>query len=114
MPKLPRLREIRELRAMTQTELAAAAGVQQPNLSRIERGEVSAQARTHRRLASALGVKPEELLREAEASRPLPPRPLPPHVEAEVQRILDAAARRLLKEELDRATGEGRPEADRG
>ena len=59
--KAPRLRSIRESRFMTQVELATAAGVHEITVTRLEAGQ-DAQMSTIRKLASALGVKPEELV----------------------------------------------------
>ena len=58
-----RLRELRNLRALSQEELAEAAGIGRATLSRIERGETGAHGRTLRQLAKALGVGVEELVR---------------------------------------------------
>ena len=58
-----RLKELRKLRALSQQELAKAAGIGRATLSRIERGETGAHGRTLRRLAQALGVGVEELVR---------------------------------------------------
>jgi transcriptional regulator with XRE-family HTH domain len=58
-----RLKELRKLRALSQQELAEAAGIGRATLSRIERGETGAHGRTLRRLANALGVGVEELVR---------------------------------------------------
>ena len=58
-----RLKELRTLRALSQQELADAAGVERNTISRIERGETGAHGRTLRRLAKALGVGVEELVR---------------------------------------------------
>lgn len=58
-----RLKELRKLRALSQQELAEAASVGRVTLSRIERGETGAHERTLRRLASALGVGVEELVK---------------------------------------------------
>jgi transcriptional regulator with XRE-family HTH domain len=58
-----RLKELRKLRALSQDELAEAAGIGRATLSRIERGETGAHGRTLRRLAEALGVSVEELVR---------------------------------------------------
>jgi transcriptional regulator with XRE-family HTH domain len=60
---MERLKELRKLRAMSQQELAEAAGIGRATLSRIERGETGAHGRTLRRLAGALGVGVEELVR---------------------------------------------------
>ena len=59
---MDRLKELRKLRALSQQELAEAAGIGRATLSRIERGETGAHGRTLRRLANALGVGVEELV----------------------------------------------------
>lgn len=58
-----RLKELRRLRALSQQELAEESGVGRATISRIERGETGAHGRTLRRLAEALGVGVEELVR---------------------------------------------------
>jgi transcriptional regulator with XRE-family HTH domain len=62
VPKLDRLRELRESQFMTQEELAARSGVHQVTISRIELGQVEPRFSTIRRLAKALGVEPRELV----------------------------------------------------
>jgi transcriptional regulator with XRE-family HTH domain len=57
-----RLRELRKLRALSQDELAEAAGVGRATISRIERKETGAHGRTLRKLAKALGVDVSELV----------------------------------------------------
>jgi len=57
-----RLKEFRRLRALSQHELADAAGVGRNTISRIERGETGAHGRTLRRLAQALSVDVAELV----------------------------------------------------
>jgi transcriptional regulator with XRE-family HTH domain len=57
------LREVREAKHMTQRELAAAAGVSQRAIVQIELGRVEPQFRTIKKLAAALGVEPQELLK---------------------------------------------------
>ncbi len=57
-----RLKEFRRLRALSQQELADAAGVGRNTISRIERGETGAHGRTLRRLAQALSVDVAELV----------------------------------------------------
>lgn len=64
MRVLWRLRDIRDERAMTQEELAEAAGVGQDTISQLERHEREAQPRTIKKLAKALGVEPRELMKE--------------------------------------------------
>jgi transcriptional regulator with XRE-family HTH domain len=61
-----RLRELRKLRALSQQELAEAAGIGRATLSRIERGETGAHGRTLRRLAEALRVDVAELVKTEE------------------------------------------------
>jgi transcriptional regulator with XRE-family HTH domain len=59
--KVPQLKTVRELRLMTQRELAEKAGVSQTTIVRIERGQQGALS-TIRKLADALEVQPGELL----------------------------------------------------
>ena len=56
------LREIRKAKGMTQTRLAAAAGVTQQALSAIETGKATPSVATARRLAAALGCEWWQLL----------------------------------------------------
>jgi len=58
-----RLRELRKLRALSQDELAEAAGVGRATISRIERRETGAHGRTLRKLAKVLGVDVSELVK---------------------------------------------------
>jgi transcriptional regulator with XRE-family HTH domain len=48
---------------LSQAELAKLADTTQATISVLERGERTAQPRTVRRLADALGVEPKELVR---------------------------------------------------
>lgn len=48
--------ELREQHGLTQAELAARCGIDQADLSRIERGATSPTARTLQRIAEALGA----------------------------------------------------------
>ena len=57
-----KLREIRKRALLTQQQLADKSGVGVTTIIRIERNQVEPQARTIRKLAKALGVKPHELL----------------------------------------------------
>jgi transcriptional regulator with XRE-family HTH domain len=66
---VPRLRELREQAALSQQELAAAAGVSRTTVARAELGLIVPQPSTVRKLARALGCRPVDLM--------LPP-PLPP------------------------------------
>jgi len=64
--KLPRLRAIRERQALNQRELAQKAGLTPASLSRIEAGIQDPYTSTIRKLATALGVKPADLMGPAE------------------------------------------------
>lgn len=59
-------------RAMTQSALAEATGIPQPNLSKVERGQKDLTVSTLMRIARALDLKPGELL-EADRSEARPP-----------------------------------------
>jgi transcriptional regulator with XRE-family HTH domain len=61
-----RLRRLRRENALTMRELAEKSGVSLDTILKLEHGGREAQARTHRRLAEALGVEPRELLRGEE------------------------------------------------
>ena len=58
-----KLRELRRRRVLTLEELAEKAGVGRNTVWRLEHGLMGAQPRTVRKLARALGVEPEELVR---------------------------------------------------
>ncbi len=85
--KLSRLKEWRERRAMTQTDLAEMAGVSQDGVSKIERGVRGCHPNTAKRLSAALGVPVGELV-------------APPEVVAGSPKDLTP---RLLKRSLDEA-----------
>lgn len=53
---------LRSKRGMTQAQLAAAIGVSQPRIARIERGDANPRLVTLSKLAHALGVTLSELL----------------------------------------------------
>jgi DNA-binding XRE family transcriptional regulator len=55
------LKEHRERSYLTTRELAEKAGIQTSTLYRIEYGKVRPHITTMRRIASALGVKPDEI-----------------------------------------------------
>jgi transcriptional regulator with XRE-family HTH domain len=65
VPKLGRLRTVRESQLLTQRELADKAGVHHVTISRIEAGEIEPRFRTIRAIARALGVDWHELVGEA-------------------------------------------------
>jgi transcriptional regulator with XRE-family HTH domain len=56
------VRELRTLNALTQEELAERAGITATALSRIERNEAEPRPSTLRKLSTALGVEPRELI----------------------------------------------------
>jgi len=61
--QLPRLREWRLRRALAQRDLARASGVGLSTINRVEQGLQLARPSTVRRLAVALGVQPDELMK---------------------------------------------------
>jgi len=82
--ELPRLKEWRERRAMTQVDLSAASGVSQDGISAMERGVRSVRPSTARRLAQALDVDVAELVAPPEV--PGDPKALAPRI---VRRTLE-------------------------
>jgi transcriptional regulator with XRE-family HTH domain len=60
---MARLRELRRRRVLTLEELAERAGVGRNTIWRLEHGVMGAQPRTIRKLAKALNVEPEELVK---------------------------------------------------
>ena len=58
-----RLRDLRKRALLTQRELADKSGVGVTTIIRIERNQVEPHGRTIRRLAEALEVAPEELVK---------------------------------------------------
>ena len=58
------VRRLRELRALSQRELAALANLSPTTINRIEIRQRSPMPKTVRKLAEALAVTPEELLAE--------------------------------------------------
>ncbi len=60
---MERLRVLRRQRVLTMEELAQKAGVGRNTVWRLEHGVMGAQPRTIRKLAAALGVQPEELVK---------------------------------------------------
>ena len=61
MQSLPRLKEHRRRRGLTQEELALLSGVSRPTIAFLETTQRQATPLTTRRLAKALKVKPEDL-----------------------------------------------------
>ena len=65
-------RAVRRLRAQadySQESFAAAAGVHRTYMGLVERGRVAATIVTLEKISDALGIKPSELLAEAERER---------------------------------------------
>jgi transcriptional regulator with XRE-family HTH domain len=60
---MARLRELRRRRVLTLEELAEKAGVGRNTIWRLEHGIMGAQPRTIRKLAKALDVEPEQLVK---------------------------------------------------
>jgi HTH-type transcriptional regulator, competence development regulator len=60
---MARLRELRRRRVLTLEELAEKASVGRNTIWRLEHGVMGAQPRTIRKLAKALNVEPEELVK---------------------------------------------------
>jgi len=58
-----KLRQLRQLRVLTLHELEKRSGVAYNTIWRLENGRTGAQPRTIRKLAAALGVEPEELVK---------------------------------------------------
>jgi transcriptional regulator with XRE-family HTH domain len=60
---MQKLRELRHRRVLTLHELGERSGVAYNTIWRLENGRTGAQPRTIRKLAAALRVEPEELIR---------------------------------------------------
>ena len=62
MARLTRLRALRKGKVLTQKELAERAGLTRGTVLKIEAGQTEPYPRTVRKLAKALGVKPQDLM----------------------------------------------------
>ncbi|CAN5714504.1 hypothetical protein BH24ACT22_BH24ACT22_10920 [soil metagenome] len=60
---MEKLKELRERRVLTLRELEDRSGVAYNTIWRLENGRTGAQPRTIRKLARALSVEPEELVK---------------------------------------------------
>jgi transcriptional regulator with XRE-family HTH domain len=60
--KLPHLRAIRERKPLSQRELAEQAGLSRVAIIKIEAGAADPHPATIRKLATALGVEPTDLM----------------------------------------------------
>jgi len=61
-----KLRELRRRRVLTLHELEERSGVSYNTIWRLENGRTGAQPRTIRKLAAALGIDPEQLVKAEE------------------------------------------------
>ena len=61
-----KLKELRRRRVLSMRELEELSGVSHNTIWRIESGRQEAHPRTIRKLAQALGVEPEELLKKGD------------------------------------------------
>ncbi len=61
-----RLRDLRKRRLLTQEQLAERSGVGVATIIRVERNQVEPQGSTIRKLAEALDIEPEELVKSEE------------------------------------------------
>ena len=68
MPKLQRLREIRESKYLSQRMLAEISGVSRPTIARLETSDEEARFATMWKLAKALDVEPGDLVGGTDAS----------------------------------------------
>jgi transcriptional regulator with XRE-family HTH domain len=59
--KTPRLRQLRERATLSQEDLAERSNVSRATIADLEGGKRSARPSTRRKLAEALGVRPDEL-----------------------------------------------------
>jgi transcriptional regulator with XRE-family HTH domain len=69
---LPGLKAIRMREALSQRDLSKLSGISRETIYRIEGARRTAYPRTTRRLAAALGVLPEDLMREPRPGREEP------------------------------------------
>ena len=62
----PKIKRLRRLSALSLRELGRRSGIAYDTINKLENEQRSAQARTLRRLAEALGVEPRELMKGEE------------------------------------------------
>jgi transcriptional regulator with XRE-family HTH domain len=114
---MQQLKKLRLDENMTQQELAAATGLTQSTLSRLENGRRRPHPKTLQRLAEVLGVKPEELDPNfAVADKPGPVGQMPDKVARPLLSLVNALARKYARwagerDELRSAGQEGLWEA---
>src|SRR5215217_6822568 len=73
---MERIRELRNLKGVSQARLAVEAGMDPATLNRIEQGKGNPNLKTLEKLANALGVSIAELLEEASSPKAQAPLPL--------------------------------------
>ena len=66
------LRRLRQQAVMSQQQLADESGVARDTISKLETGQRRAYPTTIRKLATSLGVEPQELVEEQEGQAPTP------------------------------------------
>lgn len=59
-----KIRELRKRKFLSQAELAEQAGLGRETVARLETGKNQPHGKTVRALATALGVEPQELIKE--------------------------------------------------
>jgi transcriptional regulator with XRE-family HTH domain len=74
--KLPRLKEVRELRGWSQAKLAEESEVSRDSISNYETGHREAYPATAKKLADALGVTIADLMEEGNTPKVVPATPL--------------------------------------
>ena len=67
--RLPRLKACRERALLTQAELAAASGLTQVTIARLEGGKNAPRFSTIKKLAQALSVTPQDLMEPTDTKR---------------------------------------------
>lgn len=115
-----RLRKLRKLRGMTQSELARQIGIQQSDLSRMEKGTYRVSLDNLFKILGVFGMEVAEFFQQETAPEPQPaPAPLSREDMQTLQmlRRLDPEARREVQEFLEfklRRQRAQEREADRG
>jgi transcriptional regulator with XRE-family HTH domain len=96
-----RLRELRRAAGLTQIQLAEKAGLTQPFISRLERGETGVSVSNMVAMAIAMGVRPSDLLDQSSAQSRLLAAidNLPEDQQETAADILEALARRAKPQE---------------
>ncbi|MDP9487227.1 MAG: helix-turn-helix domain-containing protein [Actinomycetota bacterium] len=88
---MDRIRELRNLKGVSQAKLAVTAGMDPATLNRIEQGKGNPNLKTLEKLANALGVGIVDLLEPEAGKAGAPPSSEPEKVSEEQRRALDYA-----------------------